>query len=116
MATWPSELPQEFEEDGYSEVQMENTIRTNVTFGAPKVRRRFTAVATEISGTLIMTAAQLLTFDTFFSTTLADGSLSFTWAHPRTGVSASFRFKEPPSKNSSGMGYYKLSCKMEKLP
>lgn len=116
MATWPSTLPQEFEEDSYKEVPMDNVIRSSTTSGPPKQRRRFTCTPVEVSGIFIMSLDQLATFDTFYNTTIAGGSLPFTGTHPRTGVTAILRFKEVPSKDPAGNGYYKVSCKMDVMP
>ena len=63
-----------------------------------------------------MTTAQVATFDTFFVTTLTDGTISFTWTHPRTGAGATLRFVEPPVYVPVGGDYWKAVIKLEILP
>jgi hypothetical protein len=60
--------------------------------GPPKARRRSTAKGWVTDMTYRMTNTQLVTFLTFYETTLEDGSLPFTQLHPRTLVNYSWMF------------------------
>jgi hypothetical protein len=52
--------------------------------GPPKARSRVTKAVSKFQVEIVMTAAQVVTFETFYKTTLSNGALSFTWVHPRT--------------------------------
>lgn len=115
MATWPTSLPDNFLASAYSESPPDNTIRTKMDVGPPKMRRRGTAAARPIRGTLLMTDAQLATFDTFYDSTLDSGADRFDWTHPRSGSSVEFRFVSPPSYSARGRRWV-VTVDMEIMP
>jgi hypothetical protein len=116
-ATWPASLPQDPLAQGFSEQAPNTVIRTTMEAGPPKMRRRFTAGIRNIECQLRLTSAQTDTLDLFFETTLAGGSLSFDWKHPRTGATVTFRFVEPPSYGAVARGtLWWASLKLEILP
>lgn len=94
MATWPAGLPQELRQEGYSEARKSGVAATEMDAGPDFTRRRYTAVPTEIRGTLALTKAQVATLDAFYFTTLNGGNDAFDWTHPRTGAAASLKFKK----------------------
>ena len=89
---------------GYKEgVYAEPTVRSSVDSGPPKMRPRFTAVAITITGQIeVLTSDDVDTLMTFHDTTLAFGSLPFTWVHPRTGAGATMQFVKRPETSTSG--------------
>jgi hypothetical protein len=113
---WPSTLPQKPLVDGYGEDFPENTIRTEMEVGPAKLRRRSTAAPKKITISFLMTQIQVATFETFFNTTLSSGSLPFDWAHPRTGVTESFRFMKPPQIRPASGLLWKVALELEELP
>jgi len=116
IPAWPGALPQELLVNGYSQSFPDITIKSNVDAGPAKVRRRFTAGVEPISGTIIMTAAQLATFQTFFNTTLLGGSLRFSWTKPPAhSVACEMRFTEVPSWTKVE-DEYEVSLSLEVLP
>lgn len=94
-ASWPAGLPQYVLESGYQERFQDQTIESQMDTGPAKVRRRFTKAIRFFNATVLMTAAQADTFETFWLTTLKGGSLPFDWVHPRTRAVTSFRFRKP---------------------
>ena len=103
MATWPSDLPQYFEADSYSYEPGSGVIRTQMDAGAPKVRRRFTAVYNIHRGAMVMSRTQFTTyFQPFVDTTLGGGVLNFDFPNPiddgDTTLDARFHFAtgQPP--------------------
>ena len=92
MEVWSSTLPLP-EQEGYNEVQANNILRTTMDAGAPKQRRRYTAVYTTIKFQMTLTGAQTTTLMSFYNLV---GAGSFTWKHPRTSASVTARFMEPP--------------------
>lgn len=114
MASWPGTLPG-LNADGYSEEDEDGLIRTQMDAGPEFRRRRFTAVPTKISDTLILTDAQVDTLLAFYRATLSGGSLSFTWEHPRTEASVQMRFNSFPVI-SAGPFNYSVRIDLEILP
>ncbi len=74
---WPSDLPQTYNKDDFTYTKQSGTIRTDMDSGPPKVRRRFTAVSTFYTLSMIMTKTQFDSFETFFESTLKFGTLQF---------------------------------------
>jgi hypothetical protein len=92
--------------------------------GPAKQRARFTAVTKYYEGSIILTQAQLATFNTFYETTLGHGTVEFTWIDPFLGTSATLRFGEGepkpsmirPSDTKSERLYSVTLPKIERLP
>lgn len=117
MPSWPGTLPTAPEGPDYQEQPPLVTIRTQMDAGPPKMRRKFTAGIRPFTFTWIMTKAQVATFDTFYNTTLAGGSLSFdSLNHPRTGAAATFRFAGQPSYAYLGPDAWRVTTPLEILP
>jgi hypothetical protein len=114
MATWPVSLPSYFMQGGYSEMLPKNIIKTKMEIGPPKMRRRSTTGPRPISGQLHMDAAQVVTFETFFESTLLSGSLRFDWVNPRTRTAKEFRFVDPPTYAAMGQDFV-VSLKLEQM-
>jgi hypothetical protein len=115
MVDYPSTLPAPLISD-FQESTPDFTIRTDMDAGVAKVRRRFSAAATPIQFTLLLTEPQAVTLDTFFRTTTAGGSLEFNMAHPRTGNTVTCRFSAPPAYALQGHRLYRVAMQMEILP
>jgi len=95
MAVWPSTIPQAFIHDSFSESTQSAVVRTDMSAGPPKVRRRFTAVSDFWSGYMVMDSTELADFKTFYTTTTSYGSLSFDFPDQfnLTGPTVTARFK-----------------------
>jgi hypothetical protein len=115
MPSWPSTLPDYVLQEGYSETTEPNTLRTEMSQGPAKVRRRFTAFTRNINCQIHLTAAQYEILDGFFHTDLKSGSLTFDWVHPITQASVTFRFKSPPNYSSFG-SEFTAGLELEILP
>lgn len=120
MATWPATLPQQFEQ-GAQETRQSGLLRSAVDIGPPKQRRRFSAVSRFYAGTFLFTTAQKATFETFYSTTIAEGADEFDFEDPNDGGTVSARFTGPPSFSAllggpSGVTFWRMSAEIEVLP
>lgn len=116
MATWPSTLPDCISLAGYSERRVNGTLRTEMDAGPAFVRRRFSAVPTIFSASIVMTKDELDIFDTFYFTTTAQGAIPFDWQHPRTQDNVSMRFLEPPGYQPITSEYWTVTFSAEILP
>lgn len=100
---WPTSLPQYVLESGYNEKTQDQMIETQMEAGPVKVRRRYTKPIVVINCSMMMTAAQAVTFETFWQVTTAGGTIKFDWVHPRTRASKTMRFRNPaPSMKPIG--------------
>lgn len=91
-------------------------IRTRMDAGPDKVRRRTTAAPRSFRGrTPFLTRAQLTTFETWFSSSIADGALSFTADDPYGGGEKAWRFVGSYTVQRLG-SVYVVSAELERLP
>ena len=117
MPSWPASLPQQLSQRGYSESLADNVIRTSVDAGPEKRRKRFTAAVRPLSGSMVMTSAQIDTMTTFFDTDLASGALAFDLNAPRDQTTTlSVVFRQPPSWTNLGGDSYAVTLEMEIQP
>ena len=110
---WPDTLPQAFSQDGYQETLPNVTIRSEMDAGPAKSRRRFTCQVTPIKGQMVLTTAQKGYLKTFYNTTTAGGSLSFTFPHDGADV---LRFVGPPVITPFAAIDWMADFELEKLP
>lgn len=117
MLRYPSTLPffdqhPDFQKTG----PLNATIRTNMSNGPAKTRRRFTAAVENFTTTTgQMTKAQLIEFESFYRNDLLMGSLEFKATSPVYGTEKSFRFVDGYSVKAFGPGF-KVSATLEVLP
>jgi hypothetical protein len=118
MATWPASLPQSLQVTGFQESYQNQVLRSEMEAGPPKQRRRFSATTDKVAGQIIVTKAQLSTFNSFWDGDIAGGALAFDWQHPITGNPASMRFVEPFNVRlaQGSNDEYVVELKLEILP
>lgn len=102
MAVWPGTLPVIPLVAGYKESPPDVLIRTQMDAGPARVRPRYTAGVRPIIGEIVCTPTQVATLDTFYVTTLLQGSLPFDWISGRTGATVAYRFVKPPTYQPDG--------------
>lgn len=116
VSTWPAALPQLLERNSYEEEFANNAMRTATDIGPKKIRRRTTANPRKVSGAIYLNPTQLGTFETFYETTLIDGTLRFNWVDPRDGTTAvEMLFAAPPKVRSIGYDY-QVTMQLEIMP
>lgn len=94
MPSWPVSLPQRFDAGSWEEEEPDVLLETPMDAGPPKVRRRFTAAPTPLTGSMTVDVTQLGTFQTFIRTTLLGGAVPFDWVRPSTGAACVMQFKK----------------------
>ena len=109
MASWPSSLPQYALADSYQESPRDILVRTPMDAGPEKRRPRYSAKPIDVSFALLMSSAQIDTFETFFEDTLNWGTDSFDWIHQRTLVAVTYEFASRPS-------YQPISSRFWRVP
>jgi hypothetical protein len=89
---WPAELPQDiYTPSGPTLAPDANVVRTNMTTGPAKARRRFTATTSQIAITLEMSEAQTAILEDFVINKLHEVD-QFNWKKFNTGEPAVYRF------------------------
>ncbi|TIX49939.1 MAG: hypothetical protein E5V26_00900, partial [Mesorhizobium sp.] len=83
LAWYPPELPRP-ERAPYQVTRGDGRTRRAEDAGPPNVRRRFSAVATTVAFSTILTRAQLARFDRFFDEEIKQGTLPFLMPAPDT--------------------------------
>jgi hypothetical protein len=117
-ATWPATLPQEILVDGNSEAMGDGRLRSQTDTGPGKVRRRSTAMARPLSGSMMMSDDQLDAFEEFVLDDLGGGSLPFLFPKTRGGEGTWLvRFGEDmPSWANVGPDLWTVTMSLEILP
>lgn len=115
IAEWPSTLPL-LNVDGYAEQDTSGIIRTPMDAGPDFVRRRFTAVQTQIANNLVLTNTEYNTLLSFYRATLFGGVAPFEWTHPRTEATVEMRFLNQPAGSAAGGDLFDVRIELEILP
>src|SRR5262245_51568531 len=93
VETWPTSLPQCPILNAFEEQPQLNAVSFQPDVGPLKLRRRASAKAWACTAEFRMNDAELADFNTFYETTLEDGTLPFYWDHPVEKVSYRWMFK-----------------------
>lgn len=93
MAVWPLTLPQSML-SGITDEMQDTRIRSSTDVGPAIVRQRYTAGVRNVDVPITLTAAERVIFETFYHTTLNEGTFSFTWTDPIDASAKSYRFRE----------------------
>jgi len=117
---WPTTLPVAPLVQGYSEGLPNNQLRSSMSAGPPKVRRKAGLVPWPMAVSFLCTSAQAETLMEFAHDTLMDGVLRFEWTHPRTGATVEVRMAPSSEKLvdlvPNGGDYWQASFMLEVLP
>lgn len=98
------------------ETPQTGAVSDSAAVGAPRTRHRFTRDLTSFSFTWRVDKATRASFEDFFTTTLARGSLPFNWTNPLTDVvhEVSFLGRKPTSSHVAGE-YVDLSVVLQEI-
>ena len=115
LLAYPPTLPQAHKL-GARITKKSAVVRTDTGAGTIRSRRRFTISGYQYSTRLVYTTAELAIFDTFFVTTLAEGSRSFNWIDPSTGNTVEQLILAYPQFTEISIGVWEASADLEILP
>lgn len=115
-SSWPGTLPQTPQFGGFDETPQRNVAAFLPDVGPSKQRRRSTATGSICAAQFEVSDAQRATLDTFYRTTLSDGTLPFTWNHPITGISSTWTFEDAPTYSNKAYNYHVAQLKLRLLP
>lgn len=113
MPSWPVALPSTPFDSGLSAEAQDNVERFRPDVGPPKARRRYTKTHMVFEFRLRLPTSLVDDLKDFFHTTLADGSLEFTWDDPLTEeASETFLFLSPIKWTHLTTGNWEATAKM----
>ncbi len=117
MAVWPPTLPDFVLQEGYEEGFSSTVIRSEMSTGPQKRRRRATAGPKPMTLSLPLTSDELDIFIDFYENELVGGALSFTKPHPRGLGTFSYAItdKQLPPATSIGGENYQITLHLEQL-
>lgn len=115
-AQWPLSLQQNLNSSSFSIKQEPITIRSTMSEGAPKVRRRFTQPITTVQAQIWVDALQYQVLQDFYNITLQGGTLDFFFLHPIDNTQHTYRFVDEIAYGYVGHDTYNASWEMEELP
>lgn len=101
--TWPASLPCPTDQNVQYSALVEPVLKTSMETGAPKRRRRFTAVPESFTCSVILTQAQVAALKQFVEVTLADVG-PFDWKDFRTGDPVTYVFDARPKYTLAAAG------------
>lgn len=114
--SFPSELQQLLNENGFTQTLGDTSIRSDVDTGLDKVRQRYTKAIDKFACTIDLERDDYSTLITFYKTTLSGGTKTFNYDHPITGLESEFRFVSPPSMQPIGGTWFKVNMQWEEMP
>jgi len=115
---WPATLPQYLLLDGASLGIGDGLAEYQPDTGPPISRRRTAAVVRPLTGSMILSDAQVSIFEAFFVDTLMNGALPFTFPDPRTRATVLVKFtkRQLPAMAPRGGDNYQISLNLLVLP
>lgn len=112
MPSWPLTLPDapllDHAQYAYEEVRA----IFESDSGPPIMRARTTSAGETSDVTWGMTSAQLTTFNTFYKTTLSNGSSSFTMNYIIDDTTQTFLFLKAPTIHQVTDGYFRVTASL----
>lgn len=121
-AVWPPGLPPGPLIATLEETTPDLVVRTPMSVGPAKVRRRATVAVRTFAVEWRLTRAQVALLDDWFVSTLEGGALPFEFRHPRTADTLAFRFVERPAyaprapRLSGGADWWAVRALLELVP
>ena len=120
MSTWPVALQQKLNVAGFQKRMGNTRVQSDNDVGPAKVRSRFTVAVDVYECEVWLDFDEVDDFETFYKTTLGNGTLPFDFNDPFTEAPASFRFvpgTDPVIRPvGSGGRTFAVSMSWEKMP
>lgn len=115
---WPAELPALLLQEGYSEQEAENRLRSNTDKGPGKSRPRSSSNVRPVAAAMMMTDAEKALMRSFITETLLQGTLPFTFPAPDGSGDWLVRFAQDglPAWSPSGDLRWRVAFRLEILP
>lgn len=109
----PLSLQQILNEASWGYSKGETVLKSDMEVGPPKRRRRTTKSVDIMSCSITVDAAEYATFENFYDTTIAAGTIPFIFNHPIKGTYAEWKFDGSFRASSLGAGIFQISMTWE---
>ncbi len=96
IPVWPSGLQDRLNANDFNLTIGENLVRTEMSTGPYKSRKRFTKAMDTISCSILMNRSEYQTFKNFYETSLNSGSREFEYRDPITDEMKKYKFASVP--------------------
>jgi hypothetical protein len=118
MDAWPISLQQKMDVSGFQKKYGSTRVSSTTSVGPAKVRSRYTDGIDVYETQTTLDFSDVATFETFYKTTIVNGTLPFTFTDPFTLTTQVFRFvpDSDPSIRPLGGRVFTLSMVWEKVP
>jgi len=114
---WPETLPQKINTDNFTEKPQKQFVRSQMSVGPPKQRRRFSVGKVDYDFSMIMSTTDMDEFKEFFHEDIHDGALKFQFPDPYdVSDYITVRFRDIYEINNVGYDAWEVTMKIEKLP
>lgn len=115
-AAWPGTVNQNAITNTYHEKKDRNVATFQPEVGPAMERRRTSVGSYTMSFDILLTTTEVAALKTFYDTTLADGSLYFTFTHPLTGATVTAKFVESPDYRDVDGQFFRPTISLRTLP
>ena len=116
MPTWPADLPQEFERDGFEDELADHLVRSSGP-GVPAQPRRLALHGdrSPVRGRMLMTTTEHEHLITWYEDELADGVLSFDFPDPDSEArTIRVAFVGPPALSTVGGELHQVELSLQR--
>jgi hypothetical protein len=115
MADWPSDpgFPQVPLQSGFSQMRKDNNIRSSMSYGPDKTRRRTTVAIQDVTAAIELLETELSILDDFYE---ANSSIPWNWVNFLDFTPAVYKFKAPPAYRPMGGQWYSVTLNLEIIP
>lgn len=110
---YPSNIPQKFQERGFEYTVGNNLIRSEFSSGPSQTRRKSTKRIDTMKGVIRFTKDELQVFETWYNSTIKDGSLSFYITNPMNQQTIEVKFKNQYKYVPIGFDTYDVNFELE---
>jgi len=110
---WPEELPQSFLIDGLRYSAGDNVLRTEMSAGEDKTRKRYSKTVDNISGRIFIEGQS--EYETLMDFYDSNSASRWDWKHPFTGEVKQFRFLAPPEPRPVSHNQWLVDVNVEVL-
>ena len=112
---WPPSLPQDMLQ-GVQTGARDNAVRTEMTSGDTKNRRRDSVRVFTHTGEISVTSAQAANFWDFYYEDHYEGAEPFEWHDPRTGTTRMMKIVAPPQETHTAADRSRITLVLEEVP
>lgn len=116
LATWPGGVPIGVVAGTYTEKPERYVSAHKPPIGQGQERMRSRILNYAIGFDQKLTSDEFDALLTFYRTTLVDGVLPFNRAHPRTGLTAKFKFTAEPQLRGPSGALFIVAMQLRQLP